>query len=71
MFILRDLLAPLQEEFSNTKQGQKRKFWFALHIAHGGGSIHFLSYQPQRSFLEIQPVILPSAWYTFTQFFPR
>lgn len=29
MFILRDLLAPLQEEFSNTKQGQKRKIWFA------------------------------------------
>lgn len=29
MFILRDLLAPLQEEFSNTKQGQKRKVWFA------------------------------------------
>ncbi|MFT5729790.1 MAG: hypothetical protein ACI8PB_003963, partial [Desulforhopalus sp.] len=25
MFILRDLLTPLQEEFSNTKQGQKRK----------------------------------------------
>ncbi len=29
MFILGDLLAPLQEEFSNTKQGQKRKVWFA------------------------------------------
>jgi hypothetical protein len=29
MFILRDLLTPLQEEFSNTKQGQKRKIWFA------------------------------------------
>ena len=29
MFILRDLLTPLQEEFSNTKQGQKRKVWFA------------------------------------------
>jgi hypothetical protein len=29
MFILRDLLAPLQEQFSNTKQGQKRKVWFA------------------------------------------
>ena len=29
MFILRDLLAPLQEEFSNTKQGQKRQVWFA------------------------------------------
>lgn len=28
MFILRDLLLPLQEEFSNTKQGQKRKVWF-------------------------------------------
>lgn len=28
MFILRDLLTPLQEEFSNTKQGQKRKVWF-------------------------------------------
>jgi len=28
MFILRDLLTPLQEEFSNTKQGQKRKIWF-------------------------------------------
>ncbi len=24
MFILRDLLVPLQEEFSNTDQGQKR-----------------------------------------------
>lgn len=29
MFILRDLLTPLQEEFSNTAQGQKRKIWFA------------------------------------------
>jgi len=29
MFILRDLLVPLQEEFSNTDQGQKRKVWFA------------------------------------------
>jgi len=29
MFILRDLLMPLQEEFSHTKQGQKRKVWFA------------------------------------------
>lgn len=29
MFILRDLLVPLQEVFSKTKQGQKRKVWFA------------------------------------------
>ena len=29
MFILRDLLATLQAEFSNTAQGQKRKIWFA------------------------------------------
>jgi len=29
MFILRDLLIPLQEEFSDTKQGEKRKIWFA------------------------------------------
>ncbi len=29
MFILRDLLTPLQEEFSDTSQGQKRKIWFA------------------------------------------
>lgn len=29
MFILRDLLTPLQGEFSNTRQGQKRKVWFA------------------------------------------
>ena len=29
MFILRDLLLPLQEEFSNTELGQKRKVWFA------------------------------------------
>ena len=29
MFILRDLLIPLQAEFSNTAQGQKRKVWFA------------------------------------------
>ena len=29
MFILRDLLTPLQEEFSQTLQGQKRKVWFA------------------------------------------
>jgi hypothetical protein len=28
MFILRDLLTPLQQEFSDTKQGQKRKVWF-------------------------------------------
>lgn len=29
MFILKDLLSPLQEEFSRTNQGQKRKIWFA------------------------------------------
>ena len=29
MFILRDLLTPLQEEFSNTEQGERRKIWFA------------------------------------------
>nr|WP_320014017.1 transposase [uncultured Desulfobacter sp.] len=29
MFILRDLTEPLQAEFSNTAQGQKRKVWFA------------------------------------------
>ncbi len=29
MFILRDLLTPLQEEFTETAQGQKRKVWFA------------------------------------------
>ena len=29
MFILKDLLHPLQEQFSNTEQGQKRKVWFA------------------------------------------
>jgi len=29
MFILHDLLTPLQAEFSNTAQGQKRKAWFA------------------------------------------
>jgi hypothetical protein len=29
MFIIKDLLTPLQEQFSNTKQGQKRKIWFA------------------------------------------
>ena len=29
MFILRDLLLPLQQKFSNTKQGQRRKVWFA------------------------------------------
>jgi len=29
MFILRDLLTSLQEEFSHTGQGQKRKIWFA------------------------------------------
>ncbi len=29
MLILRDLLLPLQEEFSHTEQGQKRKVWFA------------------------------------------
>ncbi len=29
MFILKDLLSPLQAQFSNTKQGQKRKVWFA------------------------------------------
>jgi len=28
MFILRELLTPLQEQFSATKQGQKRKVWF-------------------------------------------
>ena len=29
MFILRDLIEPLQAEFSDTAQGQKRKVWFA------------------------------------------
>ena len=29
MFILRDLLTPLQQQFSSTKQGRKRKIWFA------------------------------------------
>ncbi len=29
MFILRDLLHPLQAQFSTTAQGQKRKLWFA------------------------------------------
>ncbi len=29
MFILKDILSPLQEQFSNTKQGRKRKVWFA------------------------------------------
>lgn len=29
MFILRDLIEPLQAEFSKTAQGQKRKVWFA------------------------------------------
>ncbi len=28
MFILRDLIEPLQAEFSKTSQGQKRKIWF-------------------------------------------
>lgn len=28
MFILRDLLIPLQGQFSDTKQGEKRKVWF-------------------------------------------
>ena len=28
MFILKDLLIPLQEQFSDTKQGQKRKICF-------------------------------------------
>ena len=29
MFILHDLLSPLQAEFSSTAQGQRRKIWFA------------------------------------------
>lgn len=29
MYILKDILSSLQEQFSNTKQGQKRKIWFA------------------------------------------
>ncbi len=29
MFILRDLIIPLQEQFPKTEQGQKRKVWFA------------------------------------------
>ena len=28
MFILKDLLTPLQEQFPDTRQGQKRKIWF-------------------------------------------
>jgi IS1 family transposase len=44
MFILRDLLTPLQEEFSNTKQGQKRKVWFAYTAASGGTSVYIINY---------------------------
>lgn len=29
MFILKNLFTPLQEQFSDTKQGPKRKIWFA------------------------------------------
>ncbi len=29
MFILRDLIEPLQAEFSKSAQGQERKVWFA------------------------------------------
>ncbi|MCP4272318.1 MAG: hypothetical protein GY781_10180 [Gammaproteobacteria bacterium] len=28
MFILRDLLTPLQQQFSTTRQGKKRSVWF-------------------------------------------
>jgi hypothetical protein len=28
MFILRDLLTPLQQDFSTTSQGKKRSIWF-------------------------------------------
>ena len=28
MFILRDLLTPLQQQFSTTTQGQRRAVWF-------------------------------------------
>ena len=28
MFILRDLLTPLQQQFSTTEQGQRRAVWF-------------------------------------------
>jgi len=29
MFILRDILTPLQQDFSDTAQGKKRSIWFA------------------------------------------
>lgn len=29
MYILKDILEPLQADFSQTKQGQKRKYWFS------------------------------------------
>ena len=32
MFILHDLLLPLQAQFSNTAQGQRRKVWFVYTI---------------------------------------
>ena len=36
MFILRDLLTPLQEAFSDTAQGQQRKVWFVYTLPAGG-----------------------------------
>ncbi len=42
MFILRDLLVPLQAEFSKTDQGQKRKVWFAYTLLAVCGSIYVI-----------------------------
>ncbi len=52
MFILRDLLATLQEEFSTTKQGQKRKVWLThcwrwlCHSHHQSPPICYEHYRP-------------------------
>ncbi|GEM_PF-6520035 len=44
MFILRDLLVPLQEVFSKTKQGAEEKSLVCIHSARGGGTVHIVNH---------------------------
>lgn len=43
MFILKDILTPLQEQFSNTPQGQKIGL-VCIHFTGSSDTIHFLDY---------------------------
>ena len=74
MFILRDLLTPLQQQFSTTKQGQRRAVWFAYtllavvvpftssmtsNLLRALHTLFGLSIQPQRFYAFMASTTLP------------